>query len=90
MYDYLISNDLITRNQSGFRPGDSTTNQLSGLVNEIHKSFENRLEVRAIFFDISKAFDKVWHEGLVYKLEQNGITGKCLPFFKNQPYKPQL
>ena len=55
MYVYLISNNLITKNQSGFRPGDSTTNQLLGLINEIHKSFENRREVRAIFLDISKA-----------------------------------
>ena len=83
MYDYLISNNLITKNQSGFRPGDSTTNQLLGLVNEIHKSFESRHEVRAIFLDISKAFDKVWHQGLLFKLQQNGITGKCLSFFKN-------
>ena len=83
LYDYLTSNNLITKNQSGFRPGDSTTNQLLGLINEIHKSFENRLEVRAIFLDISKAFDKVWHQGLVYKLQQNGVTGNCLSFFKN-------
>ena len=55
MYVYLISNNLITKNQSGFRPGDSTTNQLLGLINEIHKSFEIRREVRAIFLDISKA-----------------------------------
>ena len=83
MYDYLISNNLITKNQSGFRPGDSTTNQLLGLINEIHKSFEKRHEVRAIFLDISKAFDKVWHQGLLFKLKQNGITGKSLYFFEN-------
>ena len=88
MYDYLISNNLITKNQSGFRPGDSTTNQLLGLINEIHKSFENRREVRAIFLDISKAFDKVWHHGLLFKLQQNGITGKGLSFFKNYLLKP--
>ena len=46
---------------SGFRPGDSTANQLLYLVNEIHQAFENpkSLEVRAVFLDISKAFDKV-------------------------------
>ena len=48
-----------------------------------HESCESPYEVRAIFLDISKAFDKVWHQGLLFKLQQNGITGKCLSFFKN-------
>ena len=78
-------NNLLTVNQSGFRPGDSTTNQLLFLVNEIHEAFENPkcLEIRAVFLDISKAFDKVWHDGLVFKLKQNGITGNLLKLFKN-------
>ena len=85
LYSYLNGNNLITRNQSGFRPGDSTTNQLLFLVNEIHEAFENpkSLEVRAVFLDISKAFDKVWHEGLIFKLKQNGISGKLLQFFES-------
>ena len=41
----------------------------------------NCLEVRAVFLDISKAFDKVWHEGLIFKLKQNGISGNLLKFF---------
>ena len=75
VYSYLNGNNLITKNQSGFRPGDSATNQLLYLVNEIHESFEDKqsLEVRAVFLDISKAFDKVWHKGLLFKLKQNGI-----------------
>ena len=35
-------------------------------------------EVRGIFLDISKAFDKVWHKGIIFKLQQNGISGKLL------------
>ena len=77
LYSYFTSNGLITKNQSGFRSGDSAINQLIELVNEIHKSFDQRnsYEVRSIFLDISKAFDKVWHEGLIQKLNQNGIQG---------------
>ena len=85
LYSYLNNNSLITQNQSGFRPGDSTTNQLLFLVNEIHKVFENpkSLEVRAVFLDISKAFDKVWHQRLLFKLKQNGISGKLLNLFES-------
>ena len=85
LYNYHNVNNLITKNQSGFCPGHSTTNQLLYLVNEIHEAFENpkSLEVRAVFLDISKAFDKVWHDGLIFKLKQNGISGSLLMFFQN-------
>ena len=85
LYSYLNANNLITNNQSSFRPGDSTTNQLLYFVDEIRKAFEDpkSLEVRAIFLDISKSFDKVWHDGLILKLEQNGISGSLLKLFKN-------
>ena len=61
LYSYLNANNLVTKNQSGFRPGDTTTNQLLYLVDEIHQAFENpkSLEVRTVFLGISKAFDKV-------------------------------
>ena len=82
-YRFLIGNNLISRNQSGFRPGDSTINQLLSITAEIFEAFEDHDEVRAVFLDISKAFDKVWHEGLLFKLEQNGVNPVLLAFFKN-------
>ena len=85
LYTHLTTHNLITKNQSGFRPGDFTTNQLIYLVNEIHHAFDTTksLEVRAIFLDISKAFDKVWHDGLIFKMRQNEVSGWLLKPFQS-------
>ena len=85
LYNFLIANNLITKNQSGFRPGDSTVNQLLYFIDEVITSFDSldSLETRAIFLDISKAFDKVWHDGLIFKLEQNGISGPLIKLLAN-------
>ena len=69
LFEYFIENDLISPNQSGFKPGDSCTNQLISITHEIYQSFDDGFEVRGVFLDISKAFDKVWHNGLIYKLK---------------------
>ena len=45
------------------------------ITHEIYKSFDDGWEVRGVFLDISKAFDKVWHQGVLFKLKQNGILG---------------
>ena len=41
------------------------------------------LEVCAVFLYISKAFDKVWHDGLIFKLKQNGISGRLVSLLEN-------
>ena len=79
----ISSNNLITKNQSGFRPNDSVTNQLICLVHSIHSSSDINFDVRSVFLDMSKTFDKVWHEGLPFKLKQNGINGKLLNLLKS-------
>ena len=78
MFNFFIENKLISSNQSGFKPGDSCINQLLSITHEIYESFDVRLEVRSVSLDISKAFDKVWHDGIIYKLTQNGILGNLL------------
>ena len=40
-------------------------------------------EVRCVFLDISKVFDKVWHDGVIFKLTQNGISGNILKLLRN-------
>ena len=66
MLEFFIENNLISKNQSGFRPVDSCINQFLSITHEIYQSFDDDLEVRAAFLDISKAFDKVWHKGLIF------------------------
>ena len=77
MFKHFLGNNLISSNQSGFKPGDSCINQLIA-ISHIFKCFDDRLEVREVFLDISKKFDKVWREGLIYKLRRNGICGNLL------------
>ena len=61
IYNFLLEEDLLNPNQSGFRPSDSCINQLLAITHEIFEAFDCNLpvEVRSIFLDISKAFDKV-------------------------------
>ena len=78
MSRFFISNNLISPNLSALKLGDSWVSQLLSITHEIFKSFDDGLEVRGVFLDISKAFDKVWHERLMFKLKQNGISGDLL------------
>ena len=81
----MFEEKLLNPNQSGFRPSDSCINQLLAITHEIIEAFDCNppLEVRSVFLDISKAFDKVWHEGLLYKLKSMGISGELYNLFEN-------
>ena len=83
VYNYLLDNNIITVKQSGFKPGDSSSCQLSHLYHLFCKALDDKKEVRIVFCDISKAFDRVWHNGLIYKLKKIGISGKLLKWFEN-------
>ena len=63
LYEHLNVNNLLNPNQSGFRSGDSTINQLLSIVHTIFTAFDCNptLDARSVFLDISKAFDRVWH-----------------------------
>ena len=64
--------------------GDSCVQQLISITHKIYNAFDCNpsLEVRGVFLDISKAFDKVWHKGLIYKLKRNGINGDLIRLIK--------
>ena len=83
IFNHLRETNFFTPHQSGFLPGDSTVNQLTYLYNKICSALDNGFEIRMVFFDISKAFDKVWHKGLIFKLQAAGIDGKVLLFLQD-------
>ena len=68
LFEFVDTNKLINNNQSGFRPGDFCKHQLLSITHEIYKAFHANpsLEMRGVFLDLSKAFDRVWHEDLMY------------------------
>lgn len=62
--------ELIPDHQFGFRKNHGTIEQIHRLVETIHNAFESKEFCTAAFLDISQAFDKVWHEGLLYKIKK--------------------
>ena len=83
IFNFFRDNHVITTLQSGFVPGDSTVNQLIDIYNTFCRALDEGKEVRAIFCDISKAFDRVWHKGLIFKLQSAGISGTLLNWFSD-------
>ena len=80
MLEFLEKNNLLYSHQSGFRSSYSGQSQSLSILQEIYASFDQSptYEVRANFLDISKTFDKVWHEALLFKLERVEISGNLL------------
>ena len=83
LYNHLQDNNMLSSLQSGFIPGDSTVNQLAYLYHIFTEALDAGKEVRTVFCDISKAFDRVWHEGLIYKLKAAGVSGDVLKWFQS-------
>ena len=78
MYKYTSVNNILSPNQSGFRSGDSCTNQLLSIIHDIYYSFDEGFKTRAIFLHILKAFDKVEHKGRICRLCQYGFSCNLL------------
>ena len=83
LFNDIPDHEIFSALQSGFIPGDSTVNQLVDIYNTVCKSLDEGKEVCAVFCEISKAFDRVWHRCLLFKLESIGVSDSPLSWFKS-------
>jgi len=83
IYSYCKEFNLLTWKNSGYKPLDSSMNQLVHICHNIYKGMENGNDICFVSLDATCAFDRVWHEGLIYKLQAKGITGILLDWFRS-------
>ena len=75
IYEFIDENYIFNNNESGFQPSDSCIHQLIAITHNIFCVFHANpsLKVRGVFLDLSKTFNRVWHDRLFNKLKSNGI-----------------
>lgn len=76
--DFAESRSLLPNEQFGFRAKHSCVHQVHRIVEHISAGFQKSLYTGMLFFDVAKAFDKVWHNGLLYKLYQLGVPDRLV------------
>jgi hypothetical protein len=79
----LKSKNIMIKNQSGFRKDRQTRDNILHLIQKTQEGFNKDEKTLAIFFDIAGAFDKVWHDGLIFKLFKIGVPYYLLVLFKD-------
>ena len=82
VFDCLKVNHLLTVSQSGFIPKDSTFSELITKEVDLCNALDKQITFQAVFFDIAKLFDSVWHTWFIRKLFAIGIRDNLLDCFK--------
>ena len=83
LYSFLEEKNIFAKQQSGFRNNKGASDNLVFCTQKLCETINKDRNACGIFFDISKAFDKVWHVGLVYKLMELGIEKYMIRFILN-------
>ncbi len=83
LIDHLTSNNIISKFQAAYLPGDSTAQQLLYMVHKIKEAWSKGKVAQACYLDVSSAFDAVWHNGLLCKLESINVKGATLALLKS-------
>lgn len=80
---FLETNNILTKNQAGFRKKHSTTDNILLLATEIEKAFKRKEDLIAISFDIQKAYDITWRRPILESLLEYGLNGNIIHYFNN-------
>lgn len=80
---FANNTNVIPKEQFGFRPQHSTVHQIKRVVNLVKTNKRQRRSTGLILLDIEKAFDSVWHNGLIYKLNEYGTPVYLLKLIKS-------
>ena len=83
MYSFLTENKLLNPHNSGFHYGDGTVSQLLSITHKLTEALDDGKDVRIVFLDLSMAFDKVSHKGVLFKLKRKGISGNLLKWISS-------
>lgn len=92
--DYAEAKSLIPDEQFGFRTEHSCIQQVHRIVEHLSAGFQRGSMTGALFFNIAKAFDKVWHNDLIYKLYQLGVPDRLVlilrDFLSNRTFRYRI
>ena len=80
---FLDKENVIYKQQFGFRPKHSTTHAIISITEKIREALDNGKFACGVFVDLQKAFDTVNHEVPVQKLYRYGIRGNTYEWFKS-------
>ena len=83
IYMYCSDHNILTWRNSGYKPLDSSINQLVYLSHKIYEALGKGLDVCYVSLDATAAFDRVWHDGLLFKLRKIGITGNLFSWLSS-------
>ena len=81
VFNFFRDNVVLSEYQSEFIPGDTAVNQLLYLYHHFCEAADLHKDIRVLFCDMTKAFDSVYHPGLLHKLKKSGISGSLLQWF---------
>lgn len=77
---WMEDKHLFNKFQSGFRKNRGTIDQILRLSDDAHKAVHSKQYTLAVMIDLEKAFDLVWHKGLIHKMKKLGLKDNILNF----------
>ena len=83
LYWWMENTGTISTSQAGFRKGKRTMDHLIRFAQETSDAFQDKDNVVAVFIDLRQAYDRVWRQGLFYKMQKLGIAGRMYSWIKN-------